>query len=67
MAKAYEIGEYRKKLKSHDWTFEYSEDQSVWRRGRQERDALQQLQKRLDPDCTIWNSIAPSDFQRGGK
>lgn len=67
MAKAYEVAEYREKLKKHDWAFEYSDDHSVWQRGRQSLGELQQMQKRLDPDCKVWNSLAPSDYQVKGK
>ena len=63
MAKAAAIADYRHKLKQHDWSFEYSDDHSVWQRGWQELGELRQLQKQLDPDWAIWNSIAPKDYQ----
>lgn len=69
MAKAAAIADYRHKLKGHDWTFEYSDDHSVWQRGRVELAELQRLQGQLDPDYAIWNSIAPEGYRRkaGGK
>ena len=36
-----------KLLKSHDWSFDYSDDYSVWKRGMAERQAINQEQKRL--------------------
>jgi len=67
MAKAYEIAEYREKLKKHDWTYEYSDSHEVWRRGQAERRELVNLQLRLDPKGEIWNSIAEPEFQLRGK
>jgi hypothetical protein len=63
MAKAAAIADYRHKLKEHDWSFEYSDDQGVWRQGRKELGELQQLQRQLDPDYAIWNSIAPEGYR----
>lgn len=42
------------KLRAHDWTYEYSDDHSVWTRGTSERKAIRELveaqyQKGLDP------------------
>jgi hypothetical protein len=34
-------------LKSHDWYYDYSDDYSAWTRGRDERNAINQEQKRL--------------------
>lgn len=58
------IFNYCKALYEHDWTFEYSDDQRVWQRGRAQRQELQLLQPHIDPDFAIWNKFAPSDFQR---
>lgn len=55
---------YQQRLRTHDWSFEYSDDHSVWQRGRAALGELQQLQKRVDPDFAIWNQFAPSDYQR---
>jgi hypothetical protein len=32
-------------MQHHDWTFEYSDDHSVWRRGCEQRDALRAVLK----------------------
>ena len=34
-------------LAKHDWTYEYSDDYSAWKRGRQERDAINAEKCRL--------------------
>jgi len=62
---AYEqLQAYHDALRSHDWSFEYSDDHSVWQRGRAQLGELQHLQKQCDPDFTIWNRFAPSGYQR---
>jgi len=59
-----QLAEYRALLQAHDWTFEYSEDQTVWRRGSAELARLRELQKKLDPKYEVWNEVAPQDFRR---
>ena len=39
-----------KLLLAHDWTYEFSDDHSVWNRGRFERQAINMEQKRLVND-----------------
>jgi hypothetical protein len=56
--------EYQAALKRHDWSYEYSDDGQAYRKGRDEREALSAAQPILDPDFSIWNSFAPSDYQR---
>lgn len=58
---------YRDALRSHDWSFEYSDDHSVWQRGRAALGQLQSMQRELDPDFVVWNEHAPSDYQRKPK
>lgn len=53
-----ELEDYIKLLKAHDWTFEFSDDQTVWRQGRQERATLEALQRQLDPAKIIWDQHA---------
>ena len=36
-----------KLLRSHDWYYDYSDDYSAWKKGKAERDAINQEQKRL--------------------
>lgn len=55
--------EYRENLARHDWTYNYSDDYGVWRKGDTMYKLLSATQKRLDPDFAIWNSIAPEDYR----
>lgn len=58
-----EMSKYIHALQAHDWTFEYSEDQQVWARGRASLAALQSMRATLDPSGRVWNQHAPSDFR----
>lgn len=53
---------YSDMLQAHDWTFEFSDDHSVWRAGRQNLSVLLNLQPVLDPDLVLWNLYAPKEF-----
>ena len=46
-------------LKSHDWTYQYSDDHSVWQRGQAESDAISGMMKILDPDMKIYKKYSP--------
>jgi hypothetical protein len=39
-----------KLLRTHDWYYDYSDDYSAWKRGKAERDIINQEQKRLVSD-----------------
>lgn len=52
---------YRAFLHAKDWSYEYSDDRAVYRKGLEEHSALLYMAHNLDPDFTIWNSIAPRD------
>lgn len=67
-AKAKELGpqamdDYITKLKRHDWSYDYSDDHSVWQRGFAERDAIRNLQKVIDPDFEVYNKYAPDGYK----
>ena len=62
-----EFDDYVALLAKHDWTYDYSDDSSVWRRGQQEQERLECLQganyyfKRafsIYSHCAIAGSIA---------
>jgi hypothetical protein len=59
------IQDYINKLESHDWSYTYSDDHSTWERGSKSRDELLDLQKQIDVDFQIWNTIAPDDWKNG--
>src|SRR5210317_48370 len=42
------MDDYIAKLKSHDWTYQYSDDHSVWQRGQKESEAISSMMKILD-------------------
>ena len=54
-----EMAEYIKMLKSHDWTYEYSDDHSVWQRGSKEADAIRRLGDKVDPDRELYKKHSP--------
>jgi hypothetical protein len=63
-AKVKELGpqamdDYIAKLKAHDWTYDYSDDHSVWQRGSKEADEIRQLGDILDPDRKIYKKHSP--------
>lgn len=53
---------YKASLRQHDWWFAYSDDPVVHRMGHGSYSSLTTLRAFLDPDYTIWNSIAPMQF-----
>ena len=54
---------YINDLKSHDWYYQYSDDQRVWRAGGEASAALHATQQKLDPDYQLWNKYAPKEYQ----
>jgi len=63
-AKAKELGpnamaDYEKMLKSHDWTYDYSDDHRVWQRGNEQAKAIRRMADILDPDRKIYNKYSP--------
>jgi len=54
-----EMKEYIKLLKSHDWTYDYSDDHSVWQRGSKEADAIRALGDKVDPDRELYKKHSP--------
>lgn len=63
-AKAKELGpqamdDYIAKLKAHDWTYDYSDDHSVWQRGSKEADEIRRLGDIVDPDRKLYKQYSP--------
>jgi hypothetical protein len=56
---------YEKCLATHDWQHEYSDEYRITRKGREEKEQLQRMQKLYDTDFTLWNYYAPEEFKRG--
>ena len=57
------LDSYINLLRTHDWSYEWSDDHSVWKRGSDERQALRQMQTKCDEDYKIWNEHAPEGFK----
>ena len=61
-------------LKSHDWFFDFSDDHSVWTRGRDEKSSLVAMGKQLVNSeemtsgqvANLWNEFAPERFRVSG-
>lgn len=56
--------DYIKRLKLHDWWFDYSEDHSVYTKGHEARNELILLQQDIDTDFQIWNQHCPEEKVR---
>lgn len=50
-------------LSRHDWTYQWSDDPAIWRRGTEQRRQLLEMQKSVDPAGELWNKFAPADMQ----
>ena len=53
------MDDYIAKLKSHDWTYQYSDDHRVWKKGQEESQAIGSMMKILDPDMKIYKKYSP--------
>ena len=56
-------------LQAHDWFFDFSDDHRVWTQGRDEKQSLLAMGKKLVADgadsiwiANLWNEFAPSRF-----
>lgn len=58
---------YIRDLQRHDWTFEHSSDQQVWRRGRDELKRLRAERDAIDPKATLWNRYCHPDYHEQGR
>ena len=53
------LQQYIDMLKKHDWTYDYSDDHRAWSKGQQERGAINQMAKKIDPDFEIFDKYDP--------
>lgn len=58
------VFELVKELKSHDWTFEYSDDHGVWRSGSKHKSVIQKMIKDLLPKLSDTDKV---DIIRDGE
>lgn len=56
--------EYIAALKAHDWHYEWSDDHRYWKRGSEQRRALETAQPSVDPDLSLWNTHCPAQYER---
>lgn len=54
---------YKLALQRHDWSFEWSDDGVVHRAGRDEQRRLEAERAAIDPDGTVWNTLAPASHR----
>lgn len=57
--------EYVRRLDSHDWAHEWSDDGATYRRGVEQLEVLRKYQRALDPEFLIWNCHAPACCHNG--
>ena len=54
---------YVRLLSDHDWEYEFSDDANVYRRARDQRQRMVEMQKEIDPKHETWNDLAPVRHQ----
>ena len=61
------LQQYIDMLKSHDWTYDYSDDHNAWTKGHEERNAIRSMAKTIDPDLEIYNKYDPLKKENMGE
>ncbi|QRF55332.1 hypothetical protein [Variovorax paradoxus] len=59
------VARYRRLLARADWFHEASDNHEVWREGRAQFTAIYELQVEVDPDGSIWRTVAPAAMTSG--
>lgn len=59
MSESTDLIEYIAALHAHDWSFEFTDDMTVWRAGRESLRRLDAMQREIDPDFAVWNDNCP--------
>ena len=54
---------YKKALKAHDWYYAYADGYTDYVNGRDQRYALHEMARKVDPDSILWNEVAPDQFK----
>lgn len=57
------LEQYKKALNAHDWYYAYADGYNDFDKGRQQRNELEAMRRRLDPDGLLWNEAAPDQFK----
>jgi len=58
-----ELEQYIDLLKHHDWSYTYSDDYRLWKKGEAERIVLILLRDKLDPTYALWNKYCEQGFE----
>ena len=58
LSKERQLEEYEKALHAFDWWYAWSDDRRVFKAGEEQFKRLQQWQKLVDPDLTLWRKYA---------
>jgi len=59
------IKNYIEALETHDWSYKYSDDHRAYESGSKSRETLLEIQKQIDPEFQVWNTVAPEAWQDG--
>lgn len=57
------LEQYKKALKTHDWYYAFADSYTDFGKGRDERNELEAMRRRLDPEGELWNEAAPDQFK----
>lgn len=57
------LEQYKAALAAHDWYYQYSDDHTVWGRGRDHYALILEGNREHDQDGSIWNQYAPADMK----
>jgi hypothetical protein len=58
-----DIAAYVQALKDHDWEYQFSDEHAVYQRGFNGYSNLKRVQKRIDAEGTLWNTVAPEAYR----
>lgn len=61
-ARDFAVSQYRAVLARMDWRYQFSDDARFVREAHEMLDWLRQQQPLVDPDLSIWRSVAPEGF-----
>lgn len=58
------MNRYQTLLASMDWTYEYSDDNKVYKAGSQAWMEAVRLGEEVDPEWVVWNEYAPEEMRK---
>ena len=53
------LEKYISMLKSHDWSYDYSDDHRVWKKGSDEAGKIRLMARDIDPDLELYKKYSP--------